>query len=107
MAGFNHLTIRVPWHDSHWNGAVCTTPSLNSFCATLDRIRESKSDSEDALAGRSFDKLTHAELPPCKAESGFFMSPRPWVREFGHPYADIKKCADTHGDLKRRKIEIP
>ena len=73
MKPLSHLTIRVAWHDSQWNGTVCAKPELNSFCVALSRIRESKSADEDKLAGRGFDKLSLAELPPCKAESGFFI----------------------------------
>lgn len=94
MRQISHLSIRVAWHDAGWNGAVCANPSQNSFCATLDRIREGKSDEEDKLASLPFDRLTQDQLPPCKAESGFFMSPRPWVREFEHPYTSNKKCAE-------------
>src|SRR5688500_12263616 len=86
MKPLSHLTVRVAWHDSQWNGTVCASPELNSFCVALSRVRESKSANEGKLAGRGFDKLTPAELPPCKAESGFFMSPHAWVREFDHPY---------------------
>ena len=103
----NHLTLRVAWHDSEWNGTVCERPALNSFCAALQRIRESKTSAEDQLAGRGFDELNPAQLPPCKAESGYFMSPHPWVREFDHPYRENKKCAETHGDMKRRLLKIP
>ena len=39
-----HLTARVAWHDSRWNGRVCRTPSCNSFCTALDRIREERDD---------------------------------------------------------------
>ena len=102
-----HLTIRVAWHDSHWNGSICSQPALNSFCTALPRIREGRSDGEEALAGRSFDKLTQDQLPPCKAESGFFMSPQSWMREFEHPYTKNKNCVETHGDLKPRKLEVP
>ena len=107
MKPLAHLTIRVAWHDSQWNGAVCVQPGLNSFCAALPRIRESKSGEEEKLAARSFEKLSPAELPPCKAESGFFMSPRPWVREFDHPYQKNKKCAETHGSMKKRLLTVP
>ncbi len=107
MRQIAHLSIRVAWHDTGWNGSVCADPSQNSFCATLDRIREANRDGEQALAGQPFDKLTQAQLPPCKAESGFFMSPRPWMREFEHPYTKNKKCTATHGDLKLRKLEVP
>ncbi len=65
-----HLTHRVAWHDTHWNGTVCGTPNTNSFCAMLDRIREEKTDEEDKLRGRAWDTLGFDELPPCKAEGG-------------------------------------
>ena len=107
MKPLQHLTIRVAWHDSQWNGTICSLPSANSFCACLPRIRESKTDAEDKLAGRIFDSLSPAELPPCKAESGFFMSPKPWMREFDHPYRQLKNCAETHGHLKKRSLTVP
>ncbi len=107
MIPLAHLTIRVAWHDSSWNGSVCSRPGLNSFCTSLPRIREGRSDSEEALAGRPFHKLTQDQLPPCKAESGFFMSPQKWMREFEHPYVKNKNCVETHGDLKPRKLEVP
>ncbi len=27
-----HISIRVPWHDSNWNGHVCKNPACNTFC---------------------------------------------------------------------------
>jgi hypothetical protein len=70
-----HLTARVAWHDSRWNGAVCRKPSCNSFCAALDRIRLERDDArEDALAGKRWSTLDPDELPACKAESGAFMN---------------------------------
>jgi len=35
-----HLTVRVAWHDSRWNGRVCRTPSCNSFCVAIDRVTD-------------------------------------------------------------------
>lgn len=102
-----HLTHRVAWHDTRWNGAVCGTPSTNSFCTMLDRIREEKTDEEDKLRGRAWDTLGFDELPPCKAEGGAFMSPTPWHRRFVHPYSDNKHCRETHGKLRPRIIEVP
>lgn len=107
MSLLAHLTIRVAWHDTKWNGTVCAQPSLNSFCSALRRIREGKKPDEDNLARRSFDTLSTDQLPPCKAESGFFMSPRPWVREFDHPYRENKNCANTHSNLKKRLLTVP
>jgi hypothetical protein len=103
-----HLTARVAWHDSRWNGTVCQAPSCNSFCAALDRIRAERDDeAEDSIAGRPLYKLKFDQLPACKAESGAFMSPEQWTRRFVHPYAEIKKAAATHGDLKPTAVKVP
>lgn len=103
-----HLTARVAWHDSHWNGAVCRKPSCNSFCAALDRIRLERDDArEDALAGKRWSTLDPDELPACKAESGAFMNEEEWSRRFVHPYAGIKKAEETHGHLKPTLVRVP
>lgn len=103
-----HLTMRVAWHGSRWNGRVCPAPSSNAFCVALDRIREEKDDvAEDALAGRAWHELTQGELPPCKAESGAFMNETEWTRRFNHPYATIKKAAATHGHLEPTDVKVP
>lgn len=103
-----HLTARVAWHDSRWNGSVCRQPSCNSFCAALDRIREERDDArEDAIAGKRWTALEPDDLPACKAESGAFMNEEEWTRRFVHPYAGIKKAEDTHGHLKPTLVKIP
>jgi ATP-dependent exoDNAse (exonuclease V) alpha subunit len=103
-----HLTLRVAWHDSKWNGKVCKAPSSNSFCVMLDRVREERNDKEeDALQGRDWCELTPEQLPPCKAESGGFMNSLSWKRKFKHPYVNADKCKESHGDLKPRLLEIP
>jgi hypothetical protein len=105
-----HLTIRVAWHQQSWDGTVCKTPSENPYCSALPNIRKDREklgSSEDAYAGQSFDALKPEELPPCKRESGFFMSPHAWMREFDHPYRSIKKCKSTHGGMRKRLLKIP
>ena len=103
-----HLTIRVPWHDRKWDGCVCDEPMRNSFCVALDRIRENKNEiAEDQVKGQHFSSIKQDELPPCKSESGFFMSDQPWYREFKHPYAGNKKCQVTHGCLEKTTFSIP
>ena len=103
-----HLTLRVPWHDRRWDGCVCDEPVRNAFCVALDRIREERVDPmEDKNKSKHFSELSQKELPPCKAESGFFMSSRPWSREFDHPYRENKKCESTHGCLKRTPVSVP
>ena len=43
-----HISIRVPWHDSNWNGHVCKNPACNTFCKVLPRISMSR-DTADCL----------------------------------------------------------
>jgi hypothetical protein len=103
-----HLTMRVAWHDSAWNGSVCRAPSGNPYCLDLDRIRAERDDAaQDALAGVPFADLSPAGLPPCSAESGAFMSSTPWRRTFRHPYASIGKAAATHGPLQPTTVSVP
>ena len=103
-----HLTTRVAWHDSRWDGSVCKAPSCNSFCTALDRIRlERDDDTEDVLAGEPWNELLPEELPPCQAESGAFMNPVEWTRRFKHRYAEINKATETHGHLMPTLVKVP
>ncbi len=103
-----HLTLRVAWHDSKWNGRVCAAPSANSYCVMLDRVRQERDDAqEDAIQGTDWSEIAADQLPPCKAESGIFMNPSPWQRKFGHPYVNNKKCRETHGGMSPRILEVP
>ena len=53
-----HLTLRVAWHDSKWNGRVCAAPSANSYCVMLDRVRQERDDvQEDAIHGTDWSEL--------------------------------------------------
>lgn len=104
----NHLTMRVAWHDNRWNGAICTAPSQNAFCIALDRVREGRNDAqEDRLAETFLSELGPAEMPPCRAESGAFMSERPWTRIVEHPYQKREKAAETHGHLRPTAVDVP
>jgi hypothetical protein len=33
-----HLSIRVPWHDSKWDGTVCRDPERNCHCIEYENI---------------------------------------------------------------------
>ena len=104
----HHLTLRVAWHDTGWNGCVCKDPVGNSYCVALDRIRLEKDDRiERGLHEQHFGSLSQSQLPPCKAESGAFMNDREWVRTFKHPYAENEKAKATHGHLSPTKVTIP
>lgn len=104
----NHISVRVAWHDSKWNGTICAEPSCNSYCAALDRIREEKNDAAEAMnKGRSWSDLSASDLPACSKESSGFMNEIAWHRKFEHPYAKNKKTADTHGALQPVTIKVP
>ncbi len=89
----HHISVRVPWHDSGWNGAVCADPKNNSACIKLPRIAENKDDRlESAAAGEFFGNMDQDRVPPCLQESAAFMSPRGLTRLHAHPYSS------WHGD---------
>ena len=93
------ISVRVPWHDSRWDGSVCRRPDQNCHCVDYDNILKNKNTEwELAVAGRHFEQL--GMLPPCADESGGFLSPRPWRLSHNHPYQDIPQLADTHGHLR-------
>lgn len=103
-----HLSIRVAWHDSKWNGAVCKHPSQNAFCLNLPRIYQEKNDhTEESLAGKHWAELQDSQLPPCKAEGGSFMSTRKFARQFNHPYNKPGWKDIPHTKLKPTTIEVP
>jgi hypothetical protein len=103
-----HLTARVAWHQQQWNGTVCQHASRNSFCLDLKRIHEERDDHyEDGVGLAHFADLPITALPPCRAESGAFMSPRMIPQERRHPYQEIAKAARTHGGLRPTVVKVP
>ena len=62
---FRHLSVRIPWHDSAWNGAVCRQPRDNAACICLPAIRETRDDAwEESVAGRRFTVALGVYGPP-------------------------------------------
>jgi hypothetical protein len=85
---YRHLSIRVPWHDSGWQGSICIDPLANGACLRLGRIAEGRNDPlEVSLAGKAWAELVTEELPPCAAERAGFMSPTSRQVWKEHPYA--------------------
>ena len=91
-----HLSIRVPWHDSDWAGTVCKRPATNMACRVLPRIAESKDDAaESSTASQSFADLSPDQLPPCVAERANFMASFPLILNKRHPY--VGRNSESHG----------
>ena len=82
-----HISIRVPWHDTGWDGRVCAAPRLNGSCLKLKRIAEDRDDAaEEAVASKRLDELPQAKWPACVSERMGFMAPFEYVRMASHPY---------------------
>ena len=101
-----HISIRVPWHDTGWDGKVCATPRLNGSCLKLKRIAESRDDAAEAtVAGKRLDELPQSKWPACVAERMGFMAPFEYVRMANHPY---NRGPDTgHGHFKETPLRHP
>ncbi len=71
-----HISIRVPWHDTGWDGRVCAAPQLNGACLKLKRIAKTRNDdAEESVAGKSIKDLPQAKWPACVSERVGFMVP--------------------------------
>ena len=80
-----HISIRVPWHDSGYSGKVCANPRRNISCRCLKNIASNKNeDYEQQLAGCPM--VGHEDELPCIGEGAAFMSPEPHVKTIVHPY---------------------
>lgn len=63
-----HLSARLAWHDTGWNGCVCREPHLNASCIVQEQIRDGRDDDlERAHAGVPLADLTNW-LPPCSRD---------------------------------------
>jgi hypothetical protein len=100
-----HLTIRVPWQDDGWLGCVCKKPADNVSCLILRRIREQRNDEiENKAAGKRWDEIDDANLPPCVSERAGFMSPHDFTRNLRHPYSETSAA---HKHLLPTPFRVP
>lgn len=69
-----HLSSRLAWHDTGWNGRICQYPYRNASCIVQQNIREERNDElEQAHAGVSLRDL-EGWLPPCSRDTNAFSS---------------------------------
>ncbi|MDP1627646.1 MULTISPECIES: ATP-dependent RecD-like DNA helicase [Pseudomonadota] len=81
-----HISIRVPWHDSGWSGRICQNPLGNTHCVALPRIGDNRDDTwEASVRGELFD-TEGGPLPACASERGAFMADFSYERRIQHPY---------------------
>ncbi len=85
----HYLTIRVPWHDSGWNGAVCARPLEYTSCLILPRIGEGKRDEVEPRCARPALRRTDGRRPAA-VDAGLHVrlrhgTPRGTRRDGRHP----------------------
>ncbi len=101
-----HVSIRVPWHDTGWDGRVCASPRLNGSCLRLKRIANDRNDdAEEATAGLALDVLSQEKWPCCIAERMAFMAPFEYTRMANHPYR--RTSEGSHGHFAPTPIRHP
>jgi exodeoxyribonuclease V alpha subunit len=85
-----HLTVRMAWHDSKWNGRVCKDPRSNVYCIGTHSLlserlaRNKDGDIEEQTHGEKIDKIK-GYLPPCFWSANAF-SPEPAHVTHVHPF---------------------
>jgi hypothetical protein len=99
-----HLTARVPWHDTAWDGRICRDPKANLSCLALKNISEKKDAGAEAeLAERSWDTLAQDQRPPCVVERAGWLRPYDTTNRRPHPY-DYKP---SHKHLLPTEVPMP
>lgn len=100
-----HITVRLAWHDSKWNGRICESPHRNVYCVgsysllseRLQRDRDLGKEDTKAARSKPLDVLYPEYVPPCFWSSNAF-SPTAAKITHNHPFKqfrDTKKIPDT------------
>ena len=64
-----HISARLAWHDSGWNGRICKNPKANTYCVGQysfpgDMISLRRNiEAEEEHAGSAIKDLDY--IPPC------------------------------------------
>ena len=97
-----HLSVRVAWHDSGWNGRICSSPEDNIYCIgehslLSKRLREHRdTDIESGIAGQPMNSLP-SYLPPCY-----------WcINVFGNDQGEVEHKNPACDGLTPIKDELP
>ena len=91
-----HLSVRLAWHDTDWNGHVCNDPAGNVYCTGAhsllsDRIaRDKETDREANAPNVPLDNWGAEYLPPCYWSSNAF-SPEARRVFHAHPFQALKE----------------
>ena len=101
----SHLSVRVPWHDTLWNGTICQKPVENCHCVEYENILVNKDTNwELTVIGEPWCDLK--QLPPCAKESAGFLADHLWNCTHTHPYKSNSKTKETHGCLETTTVPM-
>lgn len=100
-----HLSIRVPWQDTKWDGRVCTDPINNQSCVVLKAIAENRNDAAEAgCCGEWIHDLEDDRKPPCIKERATFLSEHGITLKVRLNYAD---WSPPHKHIERTPVPVP
>jgi ATP-dependent exoDNAse (exonuclease V) alpha subunit len=104
---YNHLSVRVPWHDSGWNGRVCQRPLLNQHCTALPYIADNRKEAlenKEGVPGTEFPMLDGDYVPPCVKERAAFLSPNQHTIDVQMPYSVWSR---EHSHILPTTVDLP
>lgn len=70
-----HLSARLTWHDSGWNGRICQAPALNAGCMEHEHVREGRDltfEGPNPGCALAQLKADTGYLPPCSRDTNAF-----------------------------------
>jgi len=74
-----HVSVRLFWHDSGWNGAICRDPAGNVWCEAHEHVRDNKlTEREEQAAGKDVGEAGVA--PGCELSIQAFSPRRNMIR---------------------------
>ena len=75
----SHVSVRLFWHDSGWNGAICRDPLRNVWCEAHEHVRNHK-DVSTEIAKAGLRVNTAGVCPACEMSIQAFSSERNTIR---------------------------
>ncbi len=102
-----HVTVRMAWHDSGWNGRVCDDPGGNTYCTgshslLSERLAREKSTGREK-AGEKLDSALPDYLPPCFWTSCAFATDETKTVHH-HPFSYLRDEKKVDGALPANSV---
>jgi hypothetical protein len=100
-----HLSVRVPWQDTRWDGRICSDPANNQSCVVLKAIAENRRDAKEQANRLAWmADLALEDKPACFKERATFLSDREITLQVRLEYAEWSK---DHKHIQRTPVRVP